>query len=130
MLSILIITACRKPKDLTFRHRPIGLGLMGFQDVLYEQRIPYTRLKRWNLPIRCMEQISYYSILASCELAQERGVATKLSLVHSGAKGILPIDSIQLLKSYRGQYLEQDTSKTLDWDSLRETSKNQWNAQF
>ncbi len=109
-------------KRSNFRHRPIGLGLMGFQDALYEQRISYTSPEAVEFADRCMEQISYYSILASCELAQERG-SYETFPGSLWSQGILPIDSIQLLKSYRGQYLEQDTSKTLDWDSLRERVK-------
>lgn len=109
-------------KNSNLKHRPIGLGLMGFQDALYEQRIPYGSQAAVEFADRCMEQISYYAILASCELAQERGVYQS----YQGSlwsKGILPIDSIEILKSYRGQYFQQDQSQTLDWNSLRERIK-------
>lgn len=109
-------------RNSNMKHRPIGLGLMGFQDALYEQRIPYTSKAAVEFADRCMEQISYYSILASCELAQERGSYETFS-GSLWSQGILPIDSIKLLKLYRDKYLEQDESKTLDWDSLRERVK-------
>lgn len=100
------------------KHRPVGLGLMGFQDALYIQRIPYASEDAVVFADHCMEYISYYAIEASCELARERGTYES----YSGSlwsKGILPIDSINLLQDARGQYLEQDTSQTLNWDSLR-----------
>jgi ribonucleoside-diphosphate reductase alpha chain len=109
-------------RNSNLKHRPIGLGLMGFQDALYEQRIVYSSQAAIEFADRCMEQISYYAILASSELAEERGSYQSFS-GSLWSRGILPIDSIQLLKSYRGQYLEQDTSKTLDWDGLRERAK-------
>ncbi len=109
-------------KNSNLKHRPIGLGIMGFQDALYEQRIPYASAEAVEFADRCMEQISYYAILASCELAQERGSYETFD-GSLWSQGILPIDSIQLLKSYRGQYLEQDQNQTLDWDSLREQVK-------
>jgi len=109
-------------RNSNLKHRPIGLGLMGFQDVLYEQRIPYGSAAAVEFADRCMEQISYYAILASCELAQERGhYETFPGSLWS--QGILPIDSIQLLKKSRGKYFEQDQSQTLDWNRLRERVK-------
>lgn len=101
------------------RHRPIGLGLMGFQDALYLQRIPYASEAAVTFADRCMELISYHAINASMELAEERGCYETFpgSL---WSQGILPIDSIQLLTQVRGEYLEQDMSQTLDWDSLRQ----------
>lgn len=109
-------------KTSNFKHRPIGLGLMGFQDALYQQRIPYASTAAVEFADRCMEHISYYAILASCELAQERG-SYETFAGSLWSQGILPIDSIQLLGAYRGQYLEQDQSQTLDWDTLRERVK-------
>lgn len=109
-------------KNSNFKHRPIGLGLMGFQDALYEQRIAYSSNAAIEFSDRCMEQISYYAILASCELAQERGSYES----YAGSlwsQGILPIDSIKLLREYRGQYLQQDETQTLDWNNLRERVK-------
>ena len=100
------------------RHRPIGLGLMGFQDALYAKRIAYDSDAAVAFADESMELISYYAIEASSVLAQERGSYE----TYEGSfwsEGILPIDSIQLLKKSRGKYLEQDSSQTLDWDSLR-----------
>lgn len=106
-------------KNSNLKHRPIGLGLMGFQDALYLQKIPYASPAAVEFADRSMEHISYHAIAASVELAQERGVYQS----YEGSlwsRGILPIDSIQLLADNRGEYLEQNTDKTLDWDSLRQ----------
>lgn len=107
------------------RHRPIGLGLMGFQDTLYRMRIPYSSDQAVEFADRSMETISYYAIEASCELAQERGSYSTFE-GSLWSKGILPIDSIDLLAKNRGeQYLEQDRSQTMDWASLRNRVKTQ-----
>jgi ribonucleoside-diphosphate reductase alpha chain len=100
------------------RHRPIGLGIMGFQDALYKLRIPYASMEAVNFADQSMEAISYYAILASSELAEERG-SYKSYEGSLWSQGILPIDSIDLLQQARGQYLQQDRSSTLDWDALR-----------
>lgn len=100
------------------RHRPVGLGLMGFQDALYLQHIPYASEDAVKFADTSMEAISYYAILASSELAEERGSYPS----YEGSlwsKGILPIDSIELLQETRGQYLEQNRNKAMDWSSLR-----------
>lgn len=100
------------------KHRPVGMGIMGFQDALYQLRIPYTSDAAVEFADRSMELVSYYAIEASNLLAKERGTYPS----YQGSlwnKGILPIDSIELLQKARGSYLEQDRSKTLDWDSLR-----------
>ncbi|MGB3609720.1 MAG: ribonucleoside-diphosphate reductase subunit alpha [Cellvibrio sp.] len=105
------------------RHRPIGLGLMGFQDALYLQRIAYGSEEAVSFADTSMEAISYYAIKASCELAQERG---KYSTFDGSlwSKGILPIDSIDLLVENRGEkYIKVDRSQTFDWDTLREAVK-------
>jgi ribonucleoside-diphosphate reductase alpha chain len=106
-------------KNSNFKHRPIGLGIMGFQDTLYKLRLPYASDAAVEFADRSMELISYYAIEASTYLAEERGAYSsfKGSL---WSQGILPIDSIDLLKKARGQYLEVDTSYTLDWDHLRQ----------
>ncbi len=110
-------------KNSNMRHRPIGLGLMGFQDALYEQRIPYASKEAVEFADVCMEHISYHAILASTDLAEERG--TYESYPGSlWSQGILPIDSIKLLKETRGKYLEQDTTMRLDWDTLRKRVKS------
>lgn len=104
------------------RHRPVGLGIMGFQDVLYKLNIPYASEQAVEFADKCMEVISYYAILASTDLSEERGpYATFEGSLWS--KGILPIDSIQLLADNRGQYLELNRSQSLDWNSLRERVK-------
>ncbi|HDN26846.1 MAG TPA: ribonucleoside-diphosphate reductase subunit alpha [Thioploca sp.] len=104
------------------RHRPIGLGLMGFQDALYKLRIPYASQAAVEFADYAQEVISYYAISASTDLAEERGryASFEGSL---WSQGILPIDSIQKLAEARGKYLEMSTTATLDWDSLRERVK-------
>lgn len=100
------------------KHRPIGLGMMGFQDALYQLGIENASNDAVEFADLSMELISYHAIKASTDLAEERG--TYQSFEHSlWSKGILPIDSIALLKEARGQYLEQDQTKTLDWENLR-----------
>ncbi len=100
------------------KHRPIGLGIMGFQDCLYQLKLPYSSQAAVEFADRYMELISYFAIEASSDLAKERGSYAS----YEGSlwsKGILPIDSIELLQEARGRYLEQDRTKTLDWDKLR-----------
>jgi ribonucleoside-diphosphate reductase alpha chain len=104
------------------RHRPIGLGLMGFQDALYKLRLPYASEAAVEFADRSMEAISYYAIQASTNLATERGSYCTFE-GSLWSKGVLPIDSIDLLAEGRGGYLQQDRSQTLDWDSLRERVK-------
>lgn len=109
-------------KTSNLRHRPVGLGIMGFQDALYQLRIPYASEPAVEFADYTQEVISYYAILASTELAQERGHYStfKGSL---WSQGILPIDSINRLAKVRGHYLDMSTTMTLDWDSLRERVK-------
>lgn len=109
-------------RNSNLKHRPVGMGLMGFQDVLYTLRIPYASWQAVEFADRSMEAISYYAIEASTYLAEERG--TYSSFAGSlWSQGVLPIDSIALLKQHRGAYLEIDQSQTLDWNSLRERVK-------
>lgn len=110
-------------KTSNMRHRPVGLGIMGFQDALYIQKVPYASDEAVTFADRSMEAISYYAIEASTALAEERGTyeSYKGSLWD---KGILPIDSLQMLKEQRGaEYLDVDTTTTLDWVSLRNRVK-------
>jgi ribonucleoside-diphosphate reductase alpha chain len=100
------------------RHRPIGLGLMGFQDALYKLGISYQSEEAVEFADRSMEHISYAAIEASCDLAEERGVYSTFE-GSLWSKGILPIDSIERLQEARGIYLDQDRSQTLDWPTLR-----------
>ncbi|MDA0953783.1 MAG: ribonucleoside-diphosphate reductase subunit alpha, partial [Proteobacteria bacterium] len=101
------------------RHRPVGLGLMGFQDALYKKHIAYGSAEAVEFADRSMEAISYYAIEASSKLAEERGAYSSFA-GSLWSQGILPIDSIERLAESRGdQYLQIDRSTTLDWDELR-----------
>jgi ribonucleoside-diphosphate reductase alpha chain len=105
------------------RHRPIGLGLMGFQDALFEIGVPLSSDAAVEFADRSMEHISYYAISASTDLAEERGQYQSFE-GSLWSKGILPIDSLQLLIDARqGDSLDVDTSSTLDWAPLRERVK-------
>jgi ribonucleoside-diphosphate reductase alpha chain len=101
------------------RHRPIGLGIMGFQDALYEQRIPYGSDAAVAFADASMEAISYYAIDASSKLAKERGSYASFS-GSLWSKGIMPIDSLKMLRSERGEkYLDADFGTSQNWDKLR-----------
>lgn len=105
-------------RNSNLKHRPIGLGLMGFQDALYKLKLNYASPEAVEFADTSMELISYYAIEASSELAVERGAYA----TYKGSlweKGILPIDSIQLLAKNRGGFLEQNQQQRLDWDTLR-----------
>ena len=106
-------------KNSNLKHRPIGLGMMGFQDALYVQDIAYCSDEAVEFADRSMELISYYAIHASTELSKERGSYQ----TYEGSlwsKGILPKDSIEILAENRGnEYINIDRSETLDWDTLR-----------
>ena len=107
------------------RHRPIGLGLMGFQDALYKMHIPYSSEEAVEFADRSMEIISYHAIKASSNLALERGSYSTFE-GSLWSKGILPFDSIRLLEEHRGKdFIDIDKSTTLDWESLRHTVKAQ-----
>jgi ribonucleoside-diphosphate reductase alpha chain len=109
-------------RNSNLRHRPVGLGIMGFQDALYKQRLPYADAAAVEFADRSMEAVSYYAIKASTDLAEERGrYASYPGSLWS--RGILPIDSMALLGAERGEYLQVDDSISLDWDSLRERVK-------
>ncbi len=110
--------AVKKARDSNMRHRPVGLGLMGFQDSLYELRIPYASEEAVTFADRSMEAICYYAYWASTELARERGSYSS----YCGSlwdRGILPLDTLDLLAQARGGYVEVDRSSMLDWDALR-----------
>jgi ribonucleoside-diphosphate reductase alpha chain len=111
--------AVKKARDSNMRHRPVGLGLMGFQDSLYEMRTPYASQAAVEFADQSMEAICYYAYWASTELAKERGqyASYKGSLWD---QGILPLDTLKLLERERGGYVEVDRSSTLDWDTLRQ----------
>jgi len=100
------------------RHRPVGLGIMGYQDALYKLRIPFTSPEAVRFADESMEVISYEVISASVDLAKERGryASFEGSL---WSRGILPIDSVKLLQDNRDHTLTMTLSSTLDWAALR-----------
>jgi ribonucleoside-diphosphate reductase alpha chain len=110
-------------KNSNLKHRPVGMGLMGFQDALYMQDAPYCSDAAIEFADRSMEIISYYAIHASSELAKERGVYPS----YDGSlwsQGIFPKDSIDILEKNRGsEFIKVDKSETLDWDKLRKKVK-------
>jgi ribonucleoside-diphosphate reductase alpha chain len=119
--------AVKKARDSNLRHRPVGLGLMGFQDALYQLRIPYASDEAVSFADRSTEAICYYAYWASTDLAAERGRYSS----YRGSlwdQGILPLDSLDLLSRHRGgmteagqsPYLEVDRSMTMDWAALRQ----------
>ncbi|MEO7548516.1 MAG: ribonucleoside-diphosphate reductase subunit alpha, partial [Ramlibacter sp.] len=110
--------AVKKARDSNLRHRPVGLGVMGFQDTLYELRIPYSSVEAVEFADRSMEAICYHAYWASTELARERGKYSS----YKGSlwdKGILPLDTLDMLEKARGGYVEVDRSMSLDWEALR-----------
>ncbi len=111
--------AVKKARDSNLRHRPVGLGLMGFQDCLYEMRMPYASEAAVQFADESMEAICYYAYWASTELARERG---KYSSYPGSlwSQGVLPLDTLDMLASARGGYVEVDRSSTLDWGALRQ----------
>ncbi|QFT83695.1 Ribonucleoside-diphosphate reductase 1 subunit alpha [Halomonas sp. THAF12] len=112
--------AVPQAKNSNFKHRPVGLGIMGFQDALYAQDIAYASEDAVTFADRSMELVSYHAIEASSDLAAERGHYQS----YEGSlwsQGVLPIDSIEKLKEERGaKYIEVDTSTTQDWDRIRD----------
>ncbi|TAG73781.1 MAG: ribonucleoside-diphosphate reductase subunit alpha, partial [Burkholderiales bacterium] len=114
--------AVRKARTSNLKHRPVGLGIMGFQDALHMMRIPYASEAAMEFADRSMEAVCYYSYWASTELAEERGRYSS----YKGSlwdRGILPHDSLKLLAEERGGYVEVDQSVSMDWDALRDRIK-------
>jgi ribonucleoside-diphosphate reductase alpha chain len=110
--------AVKKARDSNLRHRPVGLGVMGFQDALYELRIPYSSEQAVAFADRSMEAVCYHAYWASTELAKERGKYSS----YKGSlwdKGVLPLDTLDMLEQQRGGYVEVDRSMSLDWEALR-----------
>ena len=110
--------AVKKARDSNLRHRPVGLGVMSFQDCLYTLRIPYASAEAVEFADRSMEAVCYYAYWASTELARERGKYSS----YKGSlwdQGILPLDTLDKLAQARGGYVEVDRSTALDWDALR-----------
>ncbi|HPO19611.1 MAG TPA: ribonucleoside-diphosphate reductase subunit alpha [Rubrivivax sp.] len=120
--------AVKKARDANLRHRPVGLGIMGFQDALYQLRLPYASQAAVEFADRSMEAVCYHAYWASTELAEERGrySSWRGSLWE---RGVLPLDSLELLAQARGgetgqgpcvcPYVEVDRSHSMDWDALR-----------
>ena len=110
--------AVKKARDSNLRHRPVGMGIMAFQDALYQLRLPYASQAAIEFADRSMEALCYYAYWASTELAEERG---RYSSFRGSLwdRGVLPLDSLKLLLEQRGGYVEVDTSVTMDWDALR-----------
>jgi ribonucleoside-diphosphate reductase alpha chain len=111
--------AVKKARDSNLRHRPVGLGIMGFQDALYELGVPYASDAAVEFADRSMEAVCYHAYWASTDLAAERGRYSSY-LGSLWDKGILPIDSLDLLAEQRGGYVEVDRSTSLDWNALRQ----------
>jgi ribonucleoside-diphosphate reductase alpha chain len=120
--------AVKKARDSNLRHRPVGLGIMGFQDALYQLRVPYASMEAVEFADRSMEAVCYHAYWASTELAAERGRYSS----YRGSlwdRGILPLDTLDLLARERGgltdddgavsSYVQVDRSGTMDWDALR-----------
>ena len=105
-------------KNANHRHRPVGLGLMGFQDALAECGISYASDEAVEFADRSMEAISYFAIMASSDLARERGTYSSY-LGSKWDRGLLPIDTINVLEHERGMAVDMDRSTTMDWDAVR-----------
>jgi ribonucleoside-diphosphate reductase alpha chain len=114
--------AVRKARDSNVKHRPVGLGIMGFQDCLHLLRVPYGSQEAVDFSDRSMEAVAYFTYWASTELAEERGryASYKGSLWD---RGILPQDTLTLLREERGGYVDIDMAESMDWKSLRERIK-------
>ena len=110
-------------RNSNMQHRPVGLGVMGFQDSLYKQNIAYASMEAVEFADTSMEAVSYFAIKTSSDLAEERGTYPS----YEGSlwsQGILPIDSIELMEKERGtDYYQVDKTTTLDWDGLRKQVK-------
>jgi len=110
--------AVAKARNSNIRHRPVGLGIMGFQEALHAMRVPYASDQAVEFADASMEMVCYEAYWASTQLAEERGAYSsfKGSLWD---RGILPLDTLELLKQERGGYVEVDTTARLDWEALR-----------
>ncbi|SER51235.1 ribonucleoside-diphosphate reductase alpha chain [Nitrosomonas sp. Nm51] len=114
--------AVPKARNANLHHRPVGLGIMGFQDCLHRLGIPYASAEAVDFADRSMEMVAYEAYLASSELAKERGRYNS----YKGSlwdRGVLPHESLNLLAEERGGYVEADMTTTLDWEALRKQIK-------
>ena len=110
--------AVEKARNSNARHRPVGMGIMGFQDCLQMMRVPYASQAAVEFADRSMEAVCYHAYFASSLLAEERGRYQS----YEGSlwsRGILPQDTLKMLRDERGGHVEVDESSTLDWDTLR-----------
>ncbi len=105
-----------------FKHRPVGLGLMGLQDALFILRLPFADAKAMEFVDATMEFISYHAILTSSELAKERGAYESFAN-SKWDRGILPIDTVDLLEKERGRTVEVSRTMRMNWDAVRESIK-------
>jgi ribonucleoside-diphosphate reductase alpha chain len=106
-------------RNSNLKHRPVGLGLMGFQDSLYKLRLPYASEAAVEFADASMELISYHALLACAELAKERGPYSTFQ-GSKWSQGLLPLDTIELLAQERGNFLDMDRTARLDWSSVRD----------
>ena len=113
-----------KARRANLRHRPVGLGIMGFQDALYQMRLPYASEAAVEFADRSMEAVSWCAIEASSDLAAERG-AYRSYEGSLWSRGVLPLDSVHLLEESRSGYLHLDRSQSLDWETLRAKVRKQ-----
>ncbi|KIO49332.1 ribonucleoside-diphosphate reductase subunit alpha [Nitrosospira sp. NpAV] len=114
--------AVAKARNSNLRHRPVGLGIMGFQDCLHKLRVPYASQEAVEFADHAMEAVAYHAYWASTELAEERGRYAS----YQGSlwdRGILPQDTLDLLREERGGYVDVDMSATMEWNALRERIK-------
>ena len=114
--------AVAKARNSNLKHRPVGLGIMGFQDCLHLMRMPYASQESLKFADQSMEAVCYHAYWASTELAAERGRYAS----YTGSlwdRGILPQDSLKLLRDERGGYVDVDESSAMDWTELRKRIK-------
>lgn len=105
-------------RNANLRHRPVGLGMMGMQDALYVRGVAFDSPEAVEFNDEITEAVAYYAYEASSELAAEKGSYSTFK----GSKwerGILPLDSLELLERERGQEIRVDRRSRLDWDGLR-----------
>ncbi len=114
--------AVAKARNSNLKHRPVGLGIMGFQDCLHLLRVPYASAEAVEFADRSMEAVAYHAYWASTELAEERGrySSFKASLWD---RGVLPQDTLAVLREERGGFVELEATETLPWKALRERIK-------
>ncbi|MDR1424591.1 MAG: ribonucleoside-diphosphate reductase subunit alpha [Azoarcus sp.] len=110
--------AIPKARNANLRHRPVGLGVMGFSDCLHAMQLAYASDEAVEFADRSMEAVCYLAYWASTNLAEERGRYSSFAGSHWD-QGILPLDTIALLEADRERPVAQDRSATLDWNALR-----------